>query len=192
MTNRGSRTRRPLRADAARNRQQLLDAGHEVLAADGPDAPLEAIARRAGVGIGTLYRHFPTRYDLIAEIYSGRIGELIALADRLRETEPPQEALFDWLRAEARHIVSYRPLKIFMMNDPDGRKPAGTDWKEKLHQAGALLLNRAQKAGTVRKDIDADRLLTLVHAVITAADSDAPRSADEMLEVVIDGLRTRT
>lgn len=191
MNNRRTPSRRPLRADAQRNRQLLLDAAHELLTTEGPDVPLEEIARRAGVGIGTLYRHFPTRYDLIAAMYAGRMGELIELAGRLSQAQPPRDALFEWLRAEARHMATYRPLKIFLMNDATAKKPAGVNWKEKLHEAGGALLERAQQAGTVRKEIDAAQLLKLVHAVITTADNSDLESVDQMLEVVIDGLRSQ-
>ena len=183
-----SASRRPLRADAQRNRQQLLDAAHEVLSEQGTEAPLEEIARRAGVGIGTLYRHFPTRYDLISAMYSGRMEELTALADSLARSRPPREALFDWLRAEAQHILTYRALKIFLMSDSNAKKPVGVNWKERLFETGGTLLARAQKAGGIRKEINAAQLLQLVHAVITADDQ---KSAEQMLEVVIDGLRSR-
>lgn len=183
-----SASRRPLRVDAQRNRQQLLDAAHEVLGEKGTEAPLEEIARRAGVGIGTLYRHFPTRYDLISAMYSGRMEELTSLAESLARSRPPREALFDWLRAEAQHILTYRALKIFLMSDSSGKKPAGVNWKERLFETGNTLLTRAQEAGTVRKEIDASQLLQLVHAVISADDQ---KGAEQMLEVVIDGLRSQ-
>ena len=162
-----------------------------MLTTAGPEASLEEIAHRAGVGIGTLYRHFPTRYDLIEAMYSGRMEELIELADSLAETHSPGDALFEWLRAEARHMVSYRPLKIFLMNDQAGKKPTAVTWKERLREAGSRLLERAQQSGAVRKEIDTTQVLQLVHAVIIAADNGSPSSVDGMLEVVIDGLRKR-
>lgn len=184
---------RRLRADARRNRKQLLDVARDLFADEGLDASLEEIARRAGVGIGTLYRHFPTRFDLVEAIYAEQMDALIALAQSLTETEEPGKAFFEWLRAEAEQMVTYRPLKIFLMDNPHGKEPSSIEWKERLLEAGGGLLKRAQRAGAVRRPITATEILHLVHGVIMAAEGwgDGDRHIDDLLAVVFDGLKAR-
>lgn len=191
MKNKGSVPGRPLRADARQNRKDLLAAARELFASEGPEASLEEIARRAGVGIGTLYRNFPGRYELIQDMYSEQMQELVELADTLASSSTPGEALFEWLRAESRSIATCRPLKIFLMNDSGAKRPTAVNWKEKLAEVGGTLLKRAQKSGEVRNELSTHELLHLVHAVIIAADNSGPDKVDELLEVVIDGLRSR-
>src|SRR6202040_2108310 len=100
MGDRSSKTARRPRVDAVRNRERVLDAAKAVFSAGGPEASLEAVARRAGVGIGTLYRHFPTREDLYEAVYRREVEQLVELAKHLVETEnAPVEALRRWLRA---------------------------------------------------------------------------------------------
>lgn len=182
---------RPLRADARRNRKQLLEVAREVFAEEGLQASLEEIARRAKVGIGTLYRHFPTRYDLVEAMYAEKMEDLIALAGSLAETETPEEAFFSWLRAEADHMVTYRPLKIFLMDNPRGKEPSSHEWKKRLLEAGGRLLEGAQRAGAVRTTITATEVLHLVHGVIIAAESsgDGNGHVDDLLAVVLAGLK---
>lgn len=182
---------RQLRSDARRNRKRLLEVAREIFAEEGPEASLEEIARCAGVGIGTLYRHFPTRFDLVEAMYAEQMEELISLATRLAQSEPPGEAFLTWLRAEAEHMVVYRPLKIFLMDNPRGKEPASLEWKERLFKATGSLLEAAQRVGAVRPKITAQEVLHLVHGVIIAAEgsNDARRHLDDLLSIVFAGLK---
>src|SRR5258707_11478418 len=98
-------TRRP-RADAVRNRERLLEAAKAVFSAGGPEASLEAVARRAGVGIGTLYRHFPTREALFEAVYRREVQQLVELAEQLRSEAEPVEALRQWMRSNVRFVAT--------------------------------------------------------------------------------------
>ena len=186
---------RTLRADARKNRKNLLDVAREAFAEGGPEAPLEEIARRAGVGIGTLYRHFPSRIELIEAMYSEQIEGLIELAHRLSETKHSGEAFFSWLRAETETMISFRAIKVYLMSSDAQRRSAAHVWKDRLTEAAGLLLRNAQAAGAVRKGIDTAGVLSLVHGVITAAEASTEREktrARQLLDVVIDGLKADT
>ncbi|HUI71189.1 MAG TPA: helix-turn-helix domain-containing protein, partial [Spirochaetia bacterium] len=147
-------TEKPRRADAQENRRHLLEVANKVFMKEGPDASLEEIARRAEVGIGTLYRHFPTRSDLIEEVYAEQIEVLISRANELADTLSPKEALTAWLRALAEHTAKYKALKACLLAV---RNKDGVDqrqWKERLRAAAGRLLSAAEKAGAVRPGLD--------------------------------------
>jgi AcrR family transcriptional regulator len=183
-------THRRQRADARRNATRLLEAASEVFDEQGADASLEEIARRAGVGIGTLYRHFPTRDDLVTAIFRDRIDASRALADELATSLDPGEALATWLRAQLHDATACRGLGASaMIKMLDGGEPSPC---ESLRDASALLLARAQAAGQARTDADIDDVLRLVNAIGLATDEDADggaAQADRLLTVVIDGIR---
>ncbi len=181
---------RPLRADARRNDKRLLDVAYKLFTEKGPDVPMEEIARRAKVGIGTLYRHFPTRIDLLEAVYLDQMEGLIARSEALRDSLPPGEALFAWLQDEAAHMMANRALKACVMSASPGRLSRGNT-TERLVEAGAALLAAAEKAGAVRPGLGASDLLHLVHAVTVAAEK-APDPAGQarlLLQVMTDGLR---
>jgi AcrR family transcriptional regulator len=184
-----SRPRR-LRADAARNRARILEAANEAFATRGPDASLEEIARRAGVGIGTLYRHFPTRDDLLAAVFQDRIDELQARAEELLAADDPGEALATWLHEQLVHACSCRGLAaeaMLAMLAHRGDEPPAC---EAMRDAGAALLARAQAAGVVRPGVDVDDLVRMMQAVSMAAEeSDDPGTADRLFGFVLDGVR---
>jgi len=182
--------RRP-RADAVRNRARIVETAREVFAVRGADASLEEIARGAGVGIGTLYRHFPTRDDLVEAVFHDRIDELEALADELLTSETPGEALATWLHAQLDQAATCRGLAaeamLTMLAHGDARSPC-----ESMRQAGAALLARAQAAGEVREGVDIDDLVRMVQAVTLAAEeSDDPGTAERLFGFVLDGVRAR-
>ena len=141
--------RRP-RADAVRNRARIVETASQVFAARGADASLEEIARGAGVGIGTLYRHFPTRDDLVEAVFHDRIDELQALAEELLASDVPGEALAVWLHAQLEQAATCRGLAaeamLTMLADRD--EPSAC---ESMRRAGAALLARAQAAGQVAR-----------------------------------------
>jgi AcrR family transcriptional regulator len=157
--------RRP-RSDRRRNRARLLAAARHAFDELGPDAPLDEIARRAGVGNATLYRHFPTRGELIVAVYAEEIGALRALGRELLDAPSPDDALFTWLRRFVTHVAAKRDLALAITDDHDGRRSAlYDDWHRAMHQAASALLARAQRADTVRADVDPTDLLALANAI---------------------------
>ena len=180
--------RRP-RADAVRNRARIVETAREVFAQRGSDASLEEIARGAGVGIGTLYRHFPTRDDLVAAVFHDRIDELEALAEELLVSDAPGAALATWLHAQLEQASTCRGLAaeamLTMLAHTDAPSPC-----ESMRQAGAALLARAQAAGEVRVGVDIDDLVRMVQAVTLAAEEcDDPEAAERLFGFVLDGVR---
>ena len=161
---------RPMRADARRNYERLLEAANAAFAEHGVEASLEQIARRSGVGIGTLYRHFPTRQALAEAVYRAQIETLCALAEDLLASPAPDEALATWLRAIVVFGSTKRGLAEFLkvaMRD-EGSSLA---WcKNALYGAGEALLLRAQQSGAIRPDVEIADLLRLAHGISWAAE----------------------
>jgi AcrR family transcriptional regulator len=178
------------RADARRNAQRILDAARAEFTAHGSDASLEGIARAAGVGIGTLYRHFPTRAALVEAVFQQSIDDSCAQALELLESEDPGEALAIFLRGQLTASSACRGLAaeamIMMLDDGNGNLRC-----EPLRAQGARLLKRAQDAGQARAGTDIDDLIRLVNAIGIATE-DAPdreAQADRLFHLMIDGLR---
>ena len=182
---------RPMRADAQRNYARLLDAARAAFLERGADdVSLEEIARRAGVGIGTLYRHFPTRQALLEAVYRDQVDTLSARAEELLRTESPEEALAEWMRALLEFSSTKRSMTAALL------ATLGTDSEllsacvTVIRTAAEALLARAQQAGVVRPDADAGDLMRLVHAVNIATEkAPDPGQADRMLALILDGLR---
>jgi AcrR family transcriptional regulator len=182
--------RRP-RADAVRNRARIVETASEVFAVRGSDASLEEIARGAGVGIGTLYRHFPTRDALVEAVFHDRIDELQALAEELLTSDAPTDALATWLHAQLEQASTCQGLAaeamLVMLADRGQPSPC-----ESMRSAGAALLARAQMAGEVREGVDIDDLVRMVQAVTLAAEeSGDPEAAERLFGFVLDGVRSR-
>ncbi|MGV9678605.1 TetR/AcrR family transcriptional regulator [Nocardia sp. NPDC003482] len=169
----GSEPQRRRRADAQRNYDQLVAAARAVFHDHGVDAPLDDIARRAGVGNATMYRHFPTRGELIIAVYSEEVAELCAASRSLLAEDPPDDALFDWLRNFIAHVTTKRDLALSITDDSTGQRPALFDrWHHSMHAAASALLTRAQNAGTVRADLTASELLALANGIaLTTTDA---------------------
>lgn len=161
------------RADAQRNTELLLAAAKEIFTQHGIDAPLDDIARRAGVGNATMYRHFPTRRELIIAVYADEVAALCAQGDALLEEGAPGDALFGWLRAFITHVAAKRALALAIPNDGGGQRSALFDrWHQAMHSAARALLVRAQRSGTVRTDLDVADLLALANGIaLTGADA---------------------
>lgn len=174
-----------MRVDARRNRERLVAAATAVLAEHGPAASLNEIAQRAGVGAGTLYRHFPTRESLLLEVFTTRIEALCARARELAQSRSPGDALTEWLEAFLRHCLTDRGLAETIMKAPPG---SDLDCAAKLRTAGAGLVARAREAGTVRADCEVEDILQLTIGVALAADS--PARAGRLLSFALVGLRT--
>ncbi|MGW1594795.1 TetR/AcrR family transcriptional regulator [Streptomyces sp. NPDC002343] len=176
--------RRPHRKDAARNYDALLDAARQAFAEHGADASLEDISRRAGVGIGTLYRNFPTRRDLFETVYADEVAALCAAAVEVADREPWQ-ALSAWLDRFAGYMVTKRAVREALNGESDIFQTC----RESMYAAGGPLLERAQRSGAARTDMDFGDLLRLV-AGITATNFEDDAQRDRVLAIALDGVRT--
>jgi AcrR family transcriptional regulator len=178
-----TRPPRRRRADAQRNTELLLAAAKEVFDARGVDAPLDDVARRAGVGNATMYRHFPTRRELIVAVYAEEVTALCDRGQALLHDRAPREALFDWLQAFIAHVASKRALALAIPNDQGGQRSAlFAGWHTAMHATASALLTRAQRAGAVRADLEVADLLALATAIaLTAADT---RRTERLLDLV--------
>jgi AcrR family transcriptional regulator len=178
---------RPQRADARRNYQRLLATARTAFAERGPEASLDDIARRAGVGSGTLYRHFPTRQALLEAVYRDQVEELCAQADELLGSRPPGEALGAWLRGVASYVATKRGLADVIGKDSE----VFLYCRGRIRDAGGRLLSRAQQAGEVRADANLEDLFKLIHGISVATEQapDGTDQADRLVALVMDGLR---
>ncbi|WP_064745145.1 TetR/AcrR family transcriptional regulator [Pseudonocardia acaciae] len=157
------------RADAQRNYDLLVSAARDVFHHHGVDAPLDDIARRAGVGNATMYRHFPTRRELIIAVYSEEVAGLCARSRSLLASDRPGNALFGWLQDFIAHVAAKRELALSITDD---RTALFDGWHHSMHTAASALLTRAQSAGAVRPDLTATELLTLANGIaLTATDA---------------------
>jgi AcrR family transcriptional regulator len=195
---------RPMRADARRNYEQLVEQARIAFAESGVDASLDEIARRAGVASGTLYRHFPTRHDLVETVLGEQIAELVALGRRLLTATDEFEALGTWCRAALTHALTYRGLAAAAMSsaldregdgESDGESDGGNDlvsaWHAEMFEVGGALLARAHDSGTATTDADPVDVLKLVGAIALAT-PDSPARAERLLTLVLTGLRHST
>lgn len=179
---------RPMRADARRNYERLLDAARKVFADQGGTASMEAIAKQAGVGVGTLYRHFPKRIDVVEAVYRDDVDVLVGAADRgLAELEP-WDALEAWLRA----YVDYARSKRTFLNELHEAFEKNPDLKplsrERISAACNRVLVRAQQAGEARRDIDGEDLMQLVSPMCISPTLQ-PDQGGRLLLMILDGLR---
>ena len=185
---------RPRRADARRNYEQLIEQAKIAFAEFGVDASLDEIARRAGVASGTLYRHFPTRLDLIEAVLAEQIAELVERGRELLSAPDELDALATWLRAMLVHGLTYRGLAAAVMNSAlDRAGDLVSTWHAEMFAAGAALLARARESGVIVADADEADVLKMVSAIAWAA-QDAPDSAaqaDRLLALLLNGLRRR-
>ncbi|TCO34585.1 TetR family transcriptional regulator [Kribbella steppae] len=177
--------RRPQRADARRNFDALLAAAREAFATKGVDASLEEIARRAGVGIGTLYRNFPTRQDLLNAVYLGEIEELCIAAEDVADL-PPWEALTTWLRRFVGYAATKRAIYESLNRESESFKIS----REAMFAAGTPLFEQAQKSGDARSDVNFDDVLRMVSG-LTAAGYVDDAQRDRVLAIALDGIRNR-
>jgi AcrR family transcriptional regulator len=179
-----------MRADARRSRGKLLEAATAAFAENGADAPLEDIARRAGVGIGTLYRHFPTRVDLQAAVFRSQVETVCAAADEYMISATPDQALSGWLRAMAAYLATKRGLSRALVDSLGRDSQLITSCWSAMSDAAERLMTRAQQAGVLRDDIKPIDVLRLVHGVVIATEQ-APAETDRLLGLMLDGLRVR-
>lgn len=179
------------RADAARNADAILGAARQLFAERGPDVPFDEVARRAGVGNATLYRHFPTRGDLLVAVYGDEVAELCRRADSRPGDRPPEAALFDWLDEFVVHVASKRTLAQAITETAGGRRTALFEqWHATITDTAARLLAAAQASGAVRAQVTGRDLLALLSAVAVAgADTDGAR---RLMAIVRYGLQNPT
>lgn len=182
----------PRRADAQRNRDRLLAAAETALNAHGAGASLDDIAKAAGVGNATLYRHFPTRAKLIEAVYDQRIAALCAVAAELAQAPEPAGALREWLRAVVVHITESRLLaEAFSAahDGPDGAEPPQVAaWHSAMVDAALPLLTAARSAGAIRPDLGLMELMALTAAIARAGD---PSQAGRFLDILLEGIVPR-
>jgi AcrR family transcriptional regulator len=178
---------RPKRADARRNYEKLLAAASDTFADHGTAASLEEIARRADVGIGTLYRHFPTRQALLEAVYIDEVEEMSAKADDLGDLDP-WDALVTWLRQFVRFAATKRALADEMLNTIDAEAPVFVSCRTAITEAGDMLLQRAQAAGEVRRDTNFTDVGRMVAGIASIRTAD-PGQIERILDVALDGLR---
>ncbi|GGT31575.1 TetR/AcrR family transcriptional regulator [Streptomyces chromofuscus] len=176
-------SRRPHRKDAARNYDALLAAAREAFAEHGADASLEDIARRAGVGIGTLYRNFPTRRHLFESVYAGEVDDLCQVAQEVADHEP-WEALTAWLHRFTGYIVTKRAVREALNDESEIFQAC----RDSMYAAGAPLFERAQRAGAARADMEFGDLLRMV-AGITSTNFTDDAQRDRVLSIALDGVR---
>ncbi|MFF5235223.1 TetR/AcrR family transcriptional regulator [Dactylosporangium sp. NPDC000521] len=184
-------TERPLRADARRNRAKLLAVAAEMFATAGTAASLDELAKRAEVGPGTLYRHFPTRQDLLVELLRDRVDELADRATALLDDPSPQDALRTWLEAVARHATTYRGLPGELIATEAG--DVLTACHQAMRRAGAALVDRAINAGALRADVTVSEIFQLTNAVAWASEQDPSGATrpERLLAVLMEGLLPR-
>ena len=185
-----SDTARPLRADARRNRTKLIAAARDTFSTDGVDASLEEIARRAHVGIGTLYRHFPTREALAEAVYHGEVAALCDRARRLQATLPAAEALATFLRGMVDHIAAHEGLARTLATLMADRSGSLAEGSRALEQAVTDLVAAAVRDGAVRDDVGSGAVMMALHGIGAAHDRpDWRAEADDVITLVLDGLR---
>lgn len=176
----------PKRADARRNRERVLAAAREAFAAGGESTSLEEVARRAGVGIGTLYRHFPNRQALLEALYVNEVEQVCRTASELADADPWQ-AFHDWFERLIGYLVTKRALASELLNYLDADAPLFKECRTGLYEAGEPLLTRAQNAGVVRPDVEFPQVMHMVVGISKIPSE--PAQIEHILRIALDGLR---
>jgi AcrR family transcriptional regulator len=180
--------KKPMRADARRNYERLVTAAREVFAARGSEASMDEIAKAADVGVGTLYRHFPKRIDLVEAVYREDVDGLAALADQ--GDGDAWDGLVRWLQAFVRYAESKRTFLTELHEAFEKNPDFVMASREKLATATDKVLTRAQQAGAARDDIDHSDLMQLVGGMCMARNASFAQNS-RLLELVLDGVRTQ-
>ncbi|MEV2217678.1 helix-turn-helix domain-containing protein [Streptomyces sp. NPDC050997] len=186
---------RPMRADARRNYERLLEVAAEAFAEHGEGASLDDIAKRAGVGSGTLYRHFPTRQALLEAAYVDRVEAIAARADEIAGRLPPGDALVEWLNELGVGMIQVRGLKALLGSAvTDGSSAAATVCADEMRAAATRLVRAAQREGTLRADVEPIDVLRLAHGVATASElaDGQGRAIRRYVSLLTEGLRPAT
>lgn len=180
---------RHVRADAQRNLDALLEAAIEVFATSGADAPVREIAVKAGVGVGTLYRHFPQRSDLIVAVFQREVGACADAAPILAADFEPVEAVGKWLERFTGFIATKRGLATALHSGDPAYDALPSYFQSRLVPALSSLLETASAAGEIRADVGAEELLSAVASLCMHAYKQGPDHARRMVGLLVDGLR---
>jgi AcrR family transcriptional regulator len=179
---------RCMRADARRNNERLVAAAREVFAKCGGGASMEAIAKQAGVGVGTLYRHFPKRIDIVEAVYQTDVDELVCAAEEAVAHNEPWQALVAWLEA----FLRYGQVKRTFLNELheafDKNPQLKVASRDRINQAVDAVLGRAQQAGVARTDLDGSDLMQILGPMCTSATL-TEAQGERLLAMLLDGLR---
>src|SRR5215470_13983432 len=180
------------RADAVRNRERVLEAAKAVFSAGGVDASLEAVARRAGVGIGTLYRHFPTREALYEAVYRREVEQLGDLAEQLKQEPKPVDALRHWLRSNVAFVGTKKGMSAALAVAAQASPELRSYSFDRLTKAAGVLLDRAIAAGEIRSDVSPEDLIRALVGMCYMHDQPGwQHTVLRLLDVFVDGLRLR-
>jgi AcrR family transcriptional regulator len=178
-----------VRADARRNLDALTDAAKTVFARDGVDAPAKVVADAAGVGVGTLYRHFPQRSDLVVAVFRNAVEACADAADELAAAHAPDEALARWLQRFTEFVATKRGLAAALHSGDPAFEALPAYFLGRLGDALTGLLDAAAEAGTIRADVDAPQLLRAVADLCHGAST--PEQSQALVALLVDGLRWR-
>jgi AcrR family transcriptional regulator len=184
----GESDHRSIRSDAQRNHIRLVLAAREVFAREGNDASMEAIALQAGVGAGTLYRHFPRRIDLVEAVYQNDVEELLHAAEKAIANFSPWEALVNWLDSFLHYSLGKRVFLAELRESFEKNPELRLSSRDKVEQSFTLVLDNAQRAGVARRDIDGSDLMLLVGGMCTGPTL-VKAQGERLLATVLDGLR---
>ena len=178
------------RADSVRNRKRVLDAAKVVFAAGGPAASLDAVARMAGVGVGTLYRHFPTRELLFEAVYRNEVEQLVAIAEQLGTDLPPLEALRRWMHANVEFVATKKGMSAALAVAVHAGSDLTAYSMDRLGRAVGALLRSAAEAGAIRGDIGPEDILrTVVGLCYTHDQPGWQGNVHRLVDVFVDGMR---
>jgi AcrR family transcriptional regulator len=190
--NRPAKSARKPRADAVRNRERVLEAAKTIFSAGGSDASLEAVAKRAGVGIGTLYRHFPAREDLYEAVYRREVEQIVELAEQLKRKAPPVEALRRWLRSIVEFVATKKGMSAALALAASGSSELIAYSFDRLTKAAGALLARAVASGEIRSDVSPEDLIRALIGMCYLHDQPGwQQSVVRLMDVFVDGLRVQ-
>jgi len=181
------------RVDAQRNRQRLIEVALAAFSSGQEQVPLEAIARDAGVGVGTLYRHFPSREALVEAVYSSELARLCSSAGDLLDSLPPDDALRTWMERYAEFVTTKRGMAEALRAVITSGAITSSQTRGRLTAAIQTLLDAGAEAGTLRSDVRAEDVSASLAGVLLASGApDQQEQAKRMLDLLMDGLRPRT
>jgi AcrR family transcriptional regulator len=184
---------RSMRADARRNREKLLTAAAELFASSGVEVSLDAVAQRAGVGIGTLYRHFPTREALVEAAYRNEVERLCEAAAELQRVHPPDVALAEWMDRFVSYAATKRGMRDVLHSVvASSESDLFAQTRARLLAVITSLLDAATAAGTIRNDVDAEDVLRAMNGIWQVTEADWQERARKLLTLLMDGLRAGT
>ncbi|MGO9030152.1 MAG: TetR/AcrR family transcriptional regulator [Acidimicrobiales bacterium] len=184
----GDDPERPMRADARRNYERLVAAARTVFAQQGGGASMEAVAKEAGVGVGTLYRHFPKRIDVVEAVYREDVDQLVDVAESYVSELEPWPALVAWLEAFVNYAIGKRRFLNELHEAFEKNPELRIGSRERIEGALSIVLTRAQAAGVVRDDLDGADLMQLLGSMCMSATL-TPEQSTRLLVVILDGLQ---